>query len=155
MLPTLLKYVDASNIPKRYGGSLDWDFGDAVSLDEESKKALGLETLPRGPVRFSDEEGFRPVGSGRSAAELQAEEERKRRVEEQKPKINGSAPIVGADATAVAVLAAAAEAEAITNGKLEVTSDSEDEGNDIWAAAREVPGSPIKDLAAKLEGSTL
>lgn len=115
---------------------------------------MGLETLPRGPVRFSEREGFRPVGSGRSAAELQAEEERKKRVEEQEPRNNGSAPVADAAVTGVAVPVAAAEAEALTNGA-EFTSDSEDEGDDIWAAAREVPGSPIKDLAAKLEGSTL
>lgn len=95
------------------------------------------------------------MGKGRSAAELQAEEERRKRVAEQKPTTNGSAPVVEATApSAIAVPVAAAEAEAITNGR-EVTSDSEDEGDDIWAAAREVPGSPIKDLAAKLEGSTL
>ncbi|ORY83546.1 CRAL-TRIO domain-containing protein [Leucosporidium creatinivorum] len=154
VLPTLLKYIDASNIPKRYGGELDWDFGDPVSLDDESKKALGLDVLPRGPVRFTEREGFRPMGSGRSAEELKDEEERKKRVAEQKPKANGSA-VVDAAAPAVAVPVAAAEAVAITNGKEEVTSDSDDDGEDIWAAAREVPGSPIKDLAAKLEGSTL
>lgn len=160
VLPTLLRYVDESNIPKRYGGSLDWDFGDPVTLDEESKKALGVDVLPRGPVRFGQQEGFRLTGTGRSAEEVREDEERRER-EVKSPAVNETTPMPTPAPTAnggPAVPVAAVEAEAIANGKEEaevVTSDSEEEGDDIWAAAREEPAAPIRELAHTLEGTTL
>lgn len=69
--PTLMKYIDEENIPKRYGGTLNWDYGDPVSLDADSQQLLGIDHLPRGPVRFSVKDGFKLVGSGRTDPELE------------------------------------------------------------------------------------
>lgn len=33
--------MDEENIPKRYGGKLDWDFGDMPNLDEEARALVG------------------------------------------------------------------------------------------------------------------
>lgn len=66
----MTQYIDPSNIPKRYGGSLDWDFGDPVNLDKEAQQLLGLDHLPRGPVRFSVKDGFKMVGSDRTEQDL-------------------------------------------------------------------------------------
>ncbi|KAF3937877.1 hypothetical protein ABW19_dt0208474 [Dactylella cylindrospora] len=72
VLPTLEKYIDVKNIPKKYGGELDWDFGMDPSLDTDAKSLLGdLEyTTPngwvRGPVRWvgGDGPGARLVAVG-------------------------------------------------------------------------------------------
>ncbi|KAI7238696.1 CRAL/TRIO domain-containing protein [Hortaea werneckii] len=68
MRSTLEQYVDLNNLPKKYGGNLDWEFGDMPALDPGIVKALdwketieqkGHKTLPIGPIRweYEDENG--------------------------------------------------------------------------------------------------
>ena len=51
--PTLCTLIDAQNLPKAYGGELEWTFEDEPSLDEDARKAVSGE-MPRGPVVFVD-----------------------------------------------------------------------------------------------------
>ncbi|KAK2820054.1 hypothetical protein FQN49_007766 [Arthroderma sp. PD_2] len=39
--PTLSAYMDAADIPKRYGGELEWDWGDMPNLDEPARALAG------------------------------------------------------------------------------------------------------------------
>lgn len=54
--PTLERYIDPQNLPKRYGGTLDWEFGYDPDLDPEVLEVLkmdgGATTLPKGPIRW-------------------------------------------------------------------------------------------------------
>ena len=58
MRPTLLKFVDEANVPKRYGGTLDWKFGDMPSLEPAIANNLhwpsgtAKHELPTGPIRW-------------------------------------------------------------------------------------------------------
>lgn len=61
MTPTLSKYIDIDNIPKKYGGNLDWKFGDMPALDPSITESLrwkevteekGHKTLPIGPIKW-------------------------------------------------------------------------------------------------------
>ena len=65
MRSTLEQYVDLDNLPKKYGGNLDWEFGDMPALDPGIVKALdwkqtieqkGYKTLPIGPIRWEYED---------------------------------------------------------------------------------------------------
>lgn len=51
--PTLRTLIDVQNLPKAYGGELEWTFEDEPSLDEDARKAVGGE-MPRGPAIFVD-----------------------------------------------------------------------------------------------------
>lgn len=42
--------IDPSELPKQYGGVLDWEFLDEPLLDDEIRKIL--PEMPRGPVLF-------------------------------------------------------------------------------------------------------
>ncbi|GLB45504.1 putative CRAL TRIO domain-containing protein [Lyophyllum shimeji] len=53
--------VDARNLPKPYGGELEWKFEDEPSLDEDAKAALGQ--MPKGPVIFADGKTLKPTQS--------------------------------------------------------------------------------------------
>ena len=44
--------VPAQDLPKVYGGEMGWTFVDEPSLDEDAKKVLGEEGMPKGPVVF-------------------------------------------------------------------------------------------------------
>lgn len=69
MKSTLEKYIDPSNIPKKYGGQLDFQFGDMPvvepaivnSLDFSGCKGLpeqrGDKTLPIGPIKWREGRG--------------------------------------------------------------------------------------------------
>lgn len=51
--PTLLKFMDASAFPKKYGGELDWEFGDLPNPEPEILQALekdGNQGWIRGPA---------------------------------------------------------------------------------------------------------
>ncbi|KAG6909238.1 hypothetical protein DXG01_001420 [Tephrocybe rancida] len=50
--PTLRDLVHAHDLPKPYGGELQWKFEDEPSLDDDAKAALG-GTMPKGPVVFT------------------------------------------------------------------------------------------------------
>lgn len=59
----LQEIIDAKDLPKAYGGELDWKYEDAPSLDEDAQKALG--EMPKGPIIFVDGAPARPsVTSG-------------------------------------------------------------------------------------------
>ncbi|KAJ9218032.1 hypothetical protein DTO166G4_423 [Paecilomyces variotii] len=61
--PTLTSFMPLSSIPKKYGGELDWEWGDLPNLDEPARELIGaLETQAennngkpgflKGPVLF-------------------------------------------------------------------------------------------------------
>ncbi|KAF2163091.1 hypothetical protein M409DRAFT_68719 [Zasmidium cellare ATCC 36951] len=53
--PTLERYIDEENIPKKYGGKLDWEAGNPPSLDPDLAKLMNLDggaTIPTGPMRW-------------------------------------------------------------------------------------------------------
>lgn len=65
MRSTLEKFVDINNIPKKYGGNLDWKFGDMPFLEPEITESLkwketveekGHKTLPKGPIKLHYDE---------------------------------------------------------------------------------------------------
>ncbi|CAK1359505.1 unnamed protein product [Cercospora beticola] len=67
MLSELSKVIDVENIPKKYGGKLDWSFGDMPYLGPNVTESLrwkevieenGHKTLPTGPIKWEyDEDG--------------------------------------------------------------------------------------------------
>ncbi|KAH9821971.1 SEC14 cytosolic factor [Teratosphaeria destructans] len=67
MKSTLEKYLDLDNVPKKYGGNLDWQFGDMPYLEPQIAQSLrwkenieekGHRTLPIGPIKWQyDEDG--------------------------------------------------------------------------------------------------
>jgi len=70
-LDVLTKYIDPANIPKEYGGSLDWGFGaPEPSPGPEEQAVLGVERIVRGPQRFSSEKGYELLGTGRTEEEI-------------------------------------------------------------------------------------
>jgi hypothetical protein len=50
--PELRKFIDNENIPKAYGGELDFKFEDEPNLDQAAEAAIG--EMPKGPVIFRD-----------------------------------------------------------------------------------------------------
>ncbi|SCV73967.1 BQ2448_6397 [Microbotryum intermedium] len=135
---TLSRYILPENIPKRYGGTLDFEYNDRPNLDAEALGLLGIEKseeLPRGPLRFRPKEGLSVLGTGRKEGEAQGMEGRgagegvqfksdQKEEKENKNELNGAVRSNGSAPPAL-------------------------------EAAKEVPGAPIKDLAAALEGTTL
>ncbi|KAI0714077.1 CRAL/TRIO domain-containing protein [Cerioporus squamosus] len=57
--PTLRTLVDPKDLPKTYGGELDWKFEDEPSLDDAAKELIG--EMPKGPVVFEDGKVVRPA----------------------------------------------------------------------------------------------
>lgn len=71
MKSTLEKYIDPANIPKKYGGQLDYAFGDMPIIEPAIEKTLqwehpasgkGGRTIPTGPIKWED------VGGGKVCA---------------------------------------------------------------------------------------
>lgn len=61
MTATLKRYVDEENFPKKYGGKLEWKFGDMPNLEpaiadamtwKEDIRQNGNRTFPTGPIRW-------------------------------------------------------------------------------------------------------
>lgn len=57
VLPTLSRYVDTSNIPKAYGGTLDWEWGSLPALEPTIESALTWPDsqgrhFPTGPIKW-------------------------------------------------------------------------------------------------------
>ena len=50
--PELRKFIDNENIPKVYGGGLDFKFEDEPNLDQAAKDVVG--EVPKGPLVFRD-----------------------------------------------------------------------------------------------------
>ena len=57
--PTLRTFIDPANIPKAYGGELDFEFDDEPNLDEDAKALIG--EVPKGPIVFVDGKPVRPT----------------------------------------------------------------------------------------------
>lgn len=65
-LPTLSKFIEPSSIPKKYGGGLDFSFGDMPILEPAFQSRLtwsegageqrGQKTMPKGPVKWEEGE---------------------------------------------------------------------------------------------------
>jgi hypothetical protein len=45
--------IDPRDLPKEYGGELDWKFEDSPALDEDAKSALGGK-MTYGPAWYRD-----------------------------------------------------------------------------------------------------
>ncbi|RDB15322.1 Sec14 cytosolic factor [Hypsizygus marmoreus] len=58
--PTLLSLIHAPDLPRTYGGELDWAFHDEPSLCDHAREAVRGEEAPRGPVVFVDGAVARP-----------------------------------------------------------------------------------------------
>ena len=55
--PTLNKFMDPKDFPKRYGGDLEWDWGQTPAIDEETRAAIstdGNEGWVQGPCLWLD-----------------------------------------------------------------------------------------------------
>jgi hypothetical protein len=46
--------IDSENLPKAYGGKLDWKYEDDPSLDEDAQKAMDSATISTGPLLFKN-----------------------------------------------------------------------------------------------------
>jgi len=57
--PTLLEFIDPKDLPKQYGGELDWEFDDEPCLDEAAKQILS--DMPQGPAAFIDGQATRMI----------------------------------------------------------------------------------------------
>ncbi|SMR63725.1 unnamed protein product [Zymoseptoria tritici ST99CH_3D1] len=67
MLETLSRFIPVENIPKKYGGKLDWSFGDMPHLEADIANAMrwkdetmerNFKTFPIGPIKWMhDDEG--------------------------------------------------------------------------------------------------
>ena len=58
--PTLCTLIDVQNLPKAYGGELEWMFEDEPSLDEDARRTVG-EEIPRAQ-RFRGWTGVAEMG---------------------------------------------------------------------------------------------
>jgi hypothetical protein len=62
---TLKRYIETCNIPMRYGGTLDWEFGQLPILEPEILKVMqmndGVSTTPLGPIRWKQNAGENKV----------------------------------------------------------------------------------------------
>lgn len=58
---TLRDLIDPQDLPKPYGGELDWKYEDEPSLDAAAKEALG--EMPKGPAVFLDGKLIQPPPS--------------------------------------------------------------------------------------------
>ena len=59
-LAGLREHIHDADIPKAYGGGLDWEFGGRANIDPDIKRAFGLEDdfeWPEGPVAVDVERG--------------------------------------------------------------------------------------------------
>jgi hypothetical protein len=78
MKPTLEKYIDIENIPKKYGGQLDFDWGmmpllepaiaDSLNWRQDGPLLKGQRTIPTGPIKWrndkNDVTGLEMVAAG-------------------------------------------------------------------------------------------
>ncbi|KAK5199284.1 hypothetical protein LTR96_003345 [Exophiala xenobiotica] len=79
--PTLSKFMEAKDFPKRYGGDLDWEWGDLPDLDKETRAAVekdGNKGWIRGPCQWLDGKRL-VVGSEKGKLRTSDEEIEKRR----------------------------------------------------------------------------
>lgn len=61
MRKVLDTYIDSANIPIKYGGQLNWDFGQLPNIDADTRRVLGensplVQNWIPGPMRWVDGE---------------------------------------------------------------------------------------------------
>ena len=56
--PTLRGIIEPQNLPRAYGGELEWVFEDEPALDEPAKELV--DAVPKGPILFVDGKAVRP-----------------------------------------------------------------------------------------------
>ncbi|KAI9839082.1 MAG: hypothetical protein M1837_002259 [Sclerophora amabilis] len=72
VLPTLTKFIDPKNIPRKYGGELDYKFGMMPVLDSSAEESLGWSsgtakaqekqtTIPTGPLIWTEDEASQKI----------------------------------------------------------------------------------------------
>ncbi|KAF3479689.1 CRAL/TRIO domain-containing protein [Arthroderma uncinatum] len=66
--PTLSSFMDPADIPKRYGGELDWDWGDMPNLDEPARALVGSCEIV-GPYADKPDEKENSSGEATEGAE--------------------------------------------------------------------------------------
>lgn len=59
----MLTLIDAENLPKIYGGELEWSFRDPPNMDQDVKAIFPGGLLPKGMVIFKDGQVLRPDGT--------------------------------------------------------------------------------------------
>ena len=61
VLTVLSEHIDPENIPRKYGGTLDYEFGDMPHLDPDLVEgftwAEGVSRLPIGPIKWEEDGG--------------------------------------------------------------------------------------------------
>lgn len=57
--PTLLELINGNDLPKVYGGQLDWRYEDEPILDDAARELIG--EMPKGPAIFENNRVERPV----------------------------------------------------------------------------------------------
>lgn len=62
--PTLRALIDEENLPKTYGGKLDWTFDSDPELDADAIQFIG--EMPKGPALWMDGQVKRPTQPSRS-----------------------------------------------------------------------------------------
>lgn len=126
VLPVLTSFIDTKNIPKQYGGEMDWDFFEEPKFDDEVKRLMSWENghtaLPPGPMYW------RPYEDGKRLELLAVGTKDKKQRKERVATIPVAFPNhkYGED-TVVAPAApadAAATAAAMTNGESPKTVDA-------------------------------
>ena len=63
---TLRTLIEPQDLPKAYGGELDWKFEDEPALDAPAKEAIG--EMPKGPAVFVDGKVIQPPPGKRQPA---------------------------------------------------------------------------------------
>lgn len=53
--------IDPENLPKPYGGELDWKFEDEPNLDQAAQELIG--DMPKGPAIFKNGLVMKPDGT--------------------------------------------------------------------------------------------
>lgn len=48
------KIIAPADLPRVYGGELDWTYEDEPALDEDLRQAIRRDTLPKGPIEWKD-----------------------------------------------------------------------------------------------------
>lgn len=56
--PVLRTLINPKDLPKPYGGELEWKYSDDPCLDDETREQIG--EVPKGPVVFVDGKVLRP-----------------------------------------------------------------------------------------------
>ena len=62
--------IDPKDLPKPYGGDLEWKYEDEPFLDEQTREVIG--EMPKGPAVFVDGKVMKPTfgaNAGQSVAE--------------------------------------------------------------------------------------